>query len=165
MPSQLITTGLDRIDARLRMLINPDFTPLMLEWEEILTEDNRQGLLAGLDGYGRPLAPLAAVTMKRRKSVTGTADPNAPPLIPAWEHSRAIANFVTAHGNESTQKWWALGAWENVLSKSGVQFLPFHFRGEGRLPVRDLAHVRPKAVKAARAALKTFALQLLRGEP
>jgi hypothetical protein len=145
----------------------------MLEWEAILTEDNRQGLLAGLDGYGKPLVAIADYTRRHRKSETGTADPNAPPLIPAWERSRAIANFRTAHGREGSNQggklvmghWWAIGAWENVLSKSGVAFLPFHFRGEGRLPVRDLAHVRPAAVRAARENLRDFVRQHFAGAP
>lgn len=170
MASQLVTTGLDRLDARLKSLGTIDYTPLMQDWQIVLEEDNREARLAGVDGWGKPLAPIAESTRKHRRSITGNADPNAPPLIPAWAASRVIANFRTARGRDTGGRaglaggsWWALGAWEDVVSKKGVQFLPFHFRGEGRLPRRDLAHVRPSAVKDARVLLREFVKDRLGG--
>jgi hypothetical protein len=160
MPSQLIMTGFAELDAKLKALVGVDFTPVMEEWEKILKESNRQYRLQGLDGYGQPLAPLSALTIKYRRSAKGPADPKAPPFIPAWEKSRAIASFRTAHGRDGAA-WYAVGAWEDVVSQSGVQFLPFHFRGEGRLPVRDLAHVPDDAAAAAAQVLADFAEGLI----
>jgi hypothetical protein len=57
--------------------------------------------------------------------------------------------------------WHAQGGWADVVSVSGIPFLPFHFRGEGHLPQRDLAHVRPSALKKAREALTAFVQRLL----
>lgn len=134
-------------------LTNP--TPLLEELERVLVADNREGLLAGTDGDGRPLAPLAASTLKKRK---GTG----PPLIPQFTASRAIANYRTAHGQDGPGRWVVLGAWENVLSRGGVPFLPFHFRGEGRLPTRDIANIRPEGMRRAREAVLAFGLRLIR---
>ena len=72
-----------------------------------------------------------------------------------------MTNFRTAHGRDGGA-WVAIGAWEDVLSLDGVPFLGSHFRGEGNLPVRDLAHVRPTAMARAKAALHDFAVALMR---
>jgi hypothetical protein len=58
--------------------------------------------------------------------------------------------------------WVAIGAWEDVVSIEGTPFLPFHFRGEGNLPVRNLAHVRPSAMRRAKEALHDFAVKLIK---
>lgn len=160
MPSQLNTDAFGRLSDRLKALGELDYGPLAEVWGAIIEEDNRRGVLQGLDGWGRPLVPIAQSTRRHRKSAMGAADPNAPPLIPAWERSRVISAFTSGwiwerHG--SVQKYTVIGAWENVFtSSSGVQFLPFHFRGEGKLPRRDLAHLRPDGVAAARRALRAF---------
>jgi hypothetical protein len=54
-----------------------------------------------------------------------------------------------------------VGAWEDVLSKQGVPFLPFHFRGEGRLPVRDIAGLRPAGYAEAVEVVDLWASSLL----
>lgn len=161
MPSQLSTAGFDRLSAKLRALGEIDYAPLAEAWGGIIEVDNHDGVLAGLDGWGRPLHALAPSTIKHRKSAMGEADPNAPPLIPAWERSRVISAFTSGWTwqklGQGRQKYVVIGAWENVFTtKKGVQFLPFHFRGEGHLPRRDLAHIRPDGLKAARAALRDF---------
>jgi indole-3-glycerol phosphate synthase len=53
----------------------------------------------------------------------------------------------------------------DVLTVNGIPFLPFHFRGEGSLPVRDLAHVRPTALAKAREALRAFVAKLIGSQP
>lgn len=149
--------GYSTLQARLGRLINLDATPLMIEWENTITEDNRRGVLAGIDGYGHPMAPLAPSTIKHRK---GTG----PPLAPMGAASRVIANFRTAYGRDG-EKWVAFGAWENVLSKRGIPFLPFHFQGRPalNLPRRDLAHIRAEGHRQARLELRTFVRNILRG--
>lgn len=155
MPSQFIFAGLDSLEKKLKKLKHLDPTPLLIEWRKIIEEDNRRGILAGTDGWGHPLKALLSKRKGKYKGATG------PPLAPFGPKSRTIANFRTAHGRDGLN-YFALGAWEDVLSDptkntpGGVAFLPFHFRGEGRLPVRDLAHIRPWGETHARAALRTW---------
>jgi len=52
------SAALDRLMARLRRLQNPDATPLMQTWMRYIIEDNKRGVLAGLDKDGNPLAPV-----------------------------------------------------------------------------------------------------------
>jgi hypothetical protein len=51
-------SGLDRIQARLRKIADPDATPLMATWMRIIDDDNRRGVLAGLDMNGNPMVPV-----------------------------------------------------------------------------------------------------------
>ncbi len=51
-------SGLDRIQARLRKIGDPDATPLMATWMRIIDDDNRRGALAGLDMNGNPMVPV-----------------------------------------------------------------------------------------------------------
>lgn len=50
--------GLDRITEKLQSLTHLDATPLMLTWMKIMEEDNRRGILAGLDKDGAPMVPV-----------------------------------------------------------------------------------------------------------
>lgn len=58
MSTTLDTTGLDRVMSGLRKLGDFDATPLMLRWMVIIDEDNRQGILHGLDKDGIPMVPV-----------------------------------------------------------------------------------------------------------
>jgi hypothetical protein len=49
-------SGLDNLIARLRMIERMDATLLMVTWKKIIEEDNRKGVLAGLDKNGVPMA-------------------------------------------------------------------------------------------------------------
>jgi hypothetical protein len=177
--STVNTEGINRLIGRLRALDEIDFEPLMLEWRKILEEDNEEGARLGLDGYG---VPLDAVTY-RPDPKAGTRKPinydiqnnnnltsshyrtlDGPPLAPRGMQSRIVTNFRTAHQRDG-KDWHALGAWEDVLSVQGIPFLGFHFRGEGNLPVRDLAHVRPGALARARQALVDFVRSILGRQP
>lgn len=51
-------SGLDRLKTRLDRIVNPDATPLMASWMRIIDEDNRKGVMAGLDKDGNPMAPV-----------------------------------------------------------------------------------------------------------
>ena len=51
-------SGLGRLGSKLRSLTHIDATPLMVTWMKIIDEDNRKGVLAGLDKDGVPLAPV-----------------------------------------------------------------------------------------------------------
>ena len=48
-----------RLQARLNKIQNPDATPLMLAWEEVIRQDNREGILAGTDKDGMPMYPVS----------------------------------------------------------------------------------------------------------
>jgi hypothetical protein len=156
MPVKL--TWPDKFTARIRGLrsAQSDLGEIMPELERLVRQDNRDGLLAGTDRNGQAFAPLSPQTIKYRRSATGTADPNAPPLVPARERSRAIANYQTTSGRLSDGNWVIIGAWRNVLSPKGVPFLPFHVEGDGHLPVRDLMGVRPFGRLAVGLALQTW---------
>ena len=56
--STIDLSGLDRLVERLRRIANPDPTPLMLSWTRIVDDDNRRGVLAGIDCRGNPMAPV-----------------------------------------------------------------------------------------------------------
>lgn len=58
MPTRLDLSGLDRLQARLRTIVNPDATPLMVAWMKIIDDDNRRGVLAGQDKDGNPMVPV-----------------------------------------------------------------------------------------------------------
>jgi hypothetical protein len=167
------TAPLDQFIGQVNSLADADFEPLMLELELILREDNEQGALAGLDGFGMPLEPVTyRPNPNKVKPTNYTILPNnnltsswyrtldGPPLAPRREESRIVTQFRTGHYREPGA-WVAIGAWEDVLSVQGIEFLPFHFRGEGNLPVRDLAHVRPSAMRRAKEALHDFAVALI----
>jgi hypothetical protein len=50
-------TVLDRLIARLRAIENMDPRPLLNQWAAILVEDNRIGVLSGLNKDGEPVTP------------------------------------------------------------------------------------------------------------
>lgn len=58
MSTILDTSGLDRINEGLRKLGDPDATDLMVTWMNVIDDDNRKGILAGLDKDGVPMAPV-----------------------------------------------------------------------------------------------------------
>ena len=78
-----------------------------------------------------------------------------PPLAPRGQFSRVITNLKTGFEHSPNfMQWTAYGAWFDVVSTKGRPFLGAHFRGAGRLPIRDLAGVRPEGrAKARRAAI------------
>src|SRR4051812_33701533 len=50
--------GASKLLVGLAALADPDPTPLLEEWERIIEEDNRKGVLAGLDKDGVPMIPV-----------------------------------------------------------------------------------------------------------
>lgn len=51
-------SGLDRLQRRFARIQNPDPTPLLATFNLIIAEDNRKGVLAGLDRYGVAMTPV-----------------------------------------------------------------------------------------------------------
>lgn len=175
MATEVINTqGIDRLLGKVKSLESINFEPLMLQWRKILEEDNRRGALAGLDGWGKPLTPVTyrPQTVKhpnlriRKNNNLYTSHYKiltGPPLAPRGEQSRIIQNFKTASLQEGN-RWVAIGSWEDILSVQDISFLPFHFKGAGRLPKRSLNHIRPQAKQEARTALRQFAKHLLKAQ-
>lgn len=176
--------GLDRLISRVRALGTPDASPLMMTWQRLIIEDNRRGVLAGLDKDGNPMRPVTYRPVgkgakptksqknnaKGRRGVFGGIGPNpagtnnnlrpdeyrrlsGPPLAPRGAFSRVITNLRTGYEHSAgSDLWTAYGFWDEVVSVNGRPFLSAHFRGAGRLPVRDLRGVRPEGREKARRA-------------
>jgi hypothetical protein len=165
--------GLDRTLEGLRRLKDPDATPLMLSWMRILATDNRQGILAGLDADGVPMAPVRyrpkGPPKRPRKAKFQGFGPyssglhgnlssaeyrqlGGPPLAPRGPYSRVITNYHTDYARLRVGYWQVTFWWEDVVSVKGNPFLRYHFEGMGRLPRRDLRGIRPTGqVKVAQA--------------
>jgi hypothetical protein len=232
MSATLDLTGLDKRLQQVRTVVNINAAPLMLRWMIVMEEDNRKGILQGLDGFGVPMVPVKyrpktshpirlnkpfkkektkqenlgffgqafykakrehedrerdrrnayykwanveAKKMRRgqRSSVKagkfeGGVGNNltssqyrllgGPPLAPRDQFSRVITNFKTTYTDprQGGKEWAVIGAWDDVVNKDGIHFLPFHFNGTGRLPRRDLRGIRPAGVAKAMDALRNW---------
>src|SRR5262245_49370990 len=78
-------------------------------------------LAAGLDRHGRPMVPISEYTYNHRKSAMGQADPDAPPLTPAYGLSRTRSLLDgRAHSNYALFFWrydeHTKGPWGKILS-------------------------------------------------
>lgn len=187
------TINLDRIGKLGRKLLEvADFhsnydavLPLLEVFEKIIVEDNRRGVLNGLDRQGNPVVPVkyrtgVAVPIRARRgdrygTIRGRAKPGVdenltsseykrltgPPLAPRRARSRIIQNLVTRH-DKTARGWEAVGAWKDATNSSGQPLFPPHFKGRGRLPKRDMAGVRPQGRREAREATKLWARHYLR---
>ncbi|HWE39526.1 MAG TPA: hypothetical protein VG406_23455 [Isosphaeraceae bacterium] len=189
--------GLDAAMGRLDRLVDPDPTDLLLRWREVMEEDNRRGIMGGLDGFGRPMTPVKyrlalasalpqfragrSVPKRFRKAPKlpdrsrlfvdfgGLARSeyrrlSGPPLAPRGEGSRVISNYATAHGEEAAGRWFAEGAWIDVVSDRGVPFLHSHFVGAGHDPTRDLRGIRPWGRAAIDRATRSWVGSELLGQ-
>lgn len=189
MPAEFSWLGFDALSRKLARLADPDATPLMEQWEDIIAEDNRKGVLEGTDMDGNDMpslkyrggsaAPKRARKGKAQGSVVGAHNPGVggnlttteyrqltgPRLAPRGENSRVITNFATAHGRDTSDRfrWFAVGKWLDVVNAKGEPFLHYHFDGLGRNPRYDLRGLRPWGRRLAREALRQWADRLLRG--
>ena len=71
-------------------------------------------ILAGLDKDGKPLKPISEETRKHRKSAmspSGHGDPNAPPLIPAWQKSRTYSLLAGRALSTHAEFYWRYDSW------------------------------------------------------
>lgn len=190
MPASYSWSGFDALSRKLNRLKDPDASSLMVTWEKIIVEDNRKGVLAGVDKNDQPMPPLAyrggtgAATKGRKSKARGTVAAGAhnpgvganlttaeykkltgPRLAPRGASSRSITNLHTGSGRDpaAANRWFAIGAWADVVSKKGVKFFPFHFRGARPNPVYDLRGVRAWGRKQAREALRQWVNAMLKG--
>lgn len=190
MPASYSWGGFDALSRKLARLRDPDASSLMVTWEKIIVEDNRKGVLAGTDKDDRPMPPLkyrggAGASTKGRKGgargtvAVGAHNPGSggnlstaeyrkltgPRLAPRREQSRVITNLFTAHGRDpaNANRWFAIGAWQGIVTRKGEELLPLHFRGMGRNPRYDLAGVRAWGQRQAREALRQWVDRMLKG--
>lgn len=181
--------GYNRLRAALATLADPDASALMRNWERIIVEGNRRGVLSGLDGNDQPMAPLkyrggAAKATRNRKGPRFGANPKfsslhqpttreyqqmtGPRLAPQYANSRVIMNLRTGHGRDPVNRyqWFAVGEWDEVVNEKGVAFLPFHFaedRGRAvHLPRYDLRPVRPADKRLAQREMVKWAKATVR---
>jgi hypothetical protein len=62
---------------------------------------------AGIDRHGMPLIPIAEYTREHRESAMGTADPDAPPLVPAHGLSRTTSFLRSRYvPGKGLWFWW-----------------------------------------------------------
>lgn len=113
-----------------------------------LTVKDRE-LAEGLDAFGNPLKPIAPSTRAHRHSAMGPADPNAPPLTPAYGRSRTRSLLT---GRAHAREHYALFFWKSdpVSGKHWGEVLGYHRAGKGRLPVRDVIGLSPEGLQEVR---------------
>ena len=180
--------GFDRLAQRLHGLVDPDAGPLMEDWEKVIYEGNRRGVLQGVDGFGRPMPPLKYRNGKgnaNKRSRSGRAygkgggahgdnlttseyrKLTGPRLAPRRLQSRVITNLVTGHGRDpgNRYEWFAVGNWDRVVNTDGEKFLMDHFepRSGSSLPKYDLRPVRPEDRRLARQVAREWIRGLIRG--
>ena len=135
------------------------------EIKKLAVEDNTEKLLgygsalAGIDRFGKPLAPLG-------KWATGAAfrrRGNGPVLAPHGLASRSITRFKVA--------WqWTGSQYQMVAGWDGVKWMKYHLTGCPRgtnskrpnwsLPRRDIGGISPKGWVKVRASFSRFVANL-----
>lgn len=180
--------GLVKIRQRLARIQNPDAEPLMLQWRQTIVEGNRRGVLSGRDGFDQPMPPLsyrggagkrtanrkvpdygttreapivgsgANLTTRQYQQLTG------PRLAPRGEASRVVRNLYDETRYDG-KRWEAVAGWHDVVSREGIEFLPYHFaknRGRATFPRYDLRPIRPRDYQHCVNAFRAWAKLLLR---
>jgi hypothetical protein len=123
----------------------------------VLTEWDRQ-IASGIGANGKKLRALSPTTKRHRHSEMGPADPNAPPLIPAYGLSRT-RSLVDARTDGYTVKvYWKF---DPISGKRWGVILGYHRDGKGHLPKRNVfglsAANRKRVLKAAHAWWEHYA--------
>jgi hypothetical protein len=132
---------------------------------KIAKEDNTEKVLghglAGVDRFGRPLAPLGkwahGAAFRRRG--------NGPVLAPHGLESRIITHFKYAWN-------WVNGQYEFVAGWKDLPWMRYHIEGRAKgskasqpnwsLPRRDVGGISPRGWVQVRALFNRFAKNLLR---
>jgi hypothetical protein len=111
----------------------------------------RRGAFAGLGNHAAGLNNNLTSAEYRRLG--------GPPLAPRGMFSRVITNFKVDYAMLRAGYWQVTYWWDDVVSRTGVPFLRYHFEGKGRwgrIPVRDLRGIRPADREKIDAAKKAW---------
>ena len=115
---------------------------------ELVKADNadkilHSGPMAGIDRFGRPLAPLGSWASK-----PGVMDRrgHGPVLAPHGMSSRVIRTFVAEVQRFGRQLILAAG-WNGFVSRSGFSIMQAHIMGGRRLPMRDVSGLSPQGMR------------------
>jgi hypothetical protein len=114
-------------------------------------------LAAGLDRFGAPLLPVAESTRRHRRSVMGPADPNAPPLMPAYAVSRTRLLLEAEPCGDGAQFWWG---WDAHTGGDWGQVLEYHRKNRKR--PRDVIGVAPATLQRVADDVRTRWLRYVR---
>jgi len=217
-------------EAAFRLETMKDYVgSLLTAWAAVLVEDNRRGVMQGLDGDGKRMVPTKyrnsfvqtsagqatdtffnargqqiandlpiaymgpkpgaffsnTTGMGGKLGYKGKANDNlttaqyqklsGPPLAPRGVASRVISNYTVEY-IASPNMVGVEGGWDDVVSKKGVPFLPFHFEGatssraffatsiggdNHHLPRRNLVGLRQWGKTQARKELNAWIKWLL----
>ncbi len=137
--------ALDRLLDKLREIRELDLSILAGRIKAIIEDGNREGLLAGTDATGAPMAPLAEATIKSRRGGFG------PPTVPRYAASGLIDRFrvrvdPTATGMKITAGWGG-----------DVPQVRFFRSGTKHMPARNPIGFRPETRALIQAATEAFA--------
>jgi GNAT superfamily N-acetyltransferase len=108
----------------------------------------------GIGRNGRPLIPISEYTYRHRISAMGIADPNAPPLTPAYGLSRT-RSFVRYEAEEDgVRVYWRH---DPRVRTTWGQILYFHSIGavNGR-KIRDVLGLAPRIITAIKKELQDW---------
>jgi hypothetical protein len=109
----------------------------------------------GLSRRGRALTPISERTRERRRSAMGTADPSAPPLIPAWELSRTRSFLL--HKTVRGKGAWFYFRRDPRVKGSWGKILHYHATGQARGgKVRDVMGFTPRDMRAIRRRMTSW---------
>lgn len=153
--------------VRRKLDINsPEMSRFASELKEVVTTDNtdkilHSGSMAGIDRYGRPLAPLGAWASK-----PGAMERRGygPVLAPHGLHSRVITTFSTDVERFGKQLILTAG-WEGFASKTGFPIMEAHLLGNRRLPARDVGGITPHGMKKIGDLVAKLAGNIVHGNP
>lgn len=117
---------------------------------KLVKDGHRDGVLAGTDRHGKPLAPLAESTLKRRRArgVSGTT-----PFATRGTASSAIRDFAAFWQPDSANRMTLIAKFEGAAAK----WIGYHRAGGKKLPRRDILGLRPATARAIEARFKRLA--------
>lgn len=138
----------DPIHAMLDRLARPPLGTLAAALREVMLEDNREGLLAGLDSDGSASAPVTEATVRRGRGGDG------PPRVPRGDASRAIASYDVAI-EPGTDRVLLIGSW------SDAPFVHFFESGTSRMVPREMVGIRPAGRAKVAEAVDRWVGELL----
>lgn len=137
----------DPIVALVDRMARPDLTGLAVELREIMLEDNRVGLLAGLNANGDVAADVTESTVRRGRGGDG------PPRVPRGSSSRAISTY-DVEIQEAPDRLLLIGSW-------GVPFIHHLDSGTRHMVAREMVGIRPDGQEEIAGALQAFVGRLV----